>query len=91
MKSRWPLFVTMLGVWLTMPAQAQEIRSTFVRLGTGVPGVLYEPVTPGPKAGIGLLVMHPTEDYLRVCRMHRVVEARLSGVVRQQYDLQVGH
>ncbi len=66
MKSRLPLFAVMLGVWLMMPshAQAQEIRSTFVRLGAGVPGVFYEPVMPGPKAGIALLVMHPTEDYL---------------------------
>jgi hypothetical protein len=69
MKNRLPFFVAMLVALLALPVlaqtQAQEIRSTFVRLGAGVPGVLYEPVTPGPKAEIGLLVMHPDNDYLQ--------------------------
>ncbi len=45
--------------------QYQEIKSAFVRLGNGVPGVLYEPVTPGSKSGIGVFVMHSSGDYLQ--------------------------
>jgi hypothetical protein len=41
------------------------IKSTFVPLGPGVPGVLYEPATPGKKAGIAVFVMHAEGDYLR--------------------------
>jgi pimeloyl-ACP methyl ester carboxylesterase len=43
---------------------AQTIKSTFVRLDRGVPGVLYEPTTPGPKAEIAVIAMHPSGDYL---------------------------
>jgi hypothetical protein len=41
-----------------------QIKSAFVRLGQGVPGVLYEPVNPGEKAQIGVYVMHSGADYL---------------------------
>jgi hypothetical protein len=44
-------------------AQDASIRSTFVHLAMNVPAVLYEPVTPGPKAQIALLVAHGA-DYL---------------------------
>lgn len=68
MKNKLRLVASMLAL-CAMPSWAQTaapapIKTTFVRLGAGVPGVLYEPVAPGPKAGIGLFVMHPTEDYL---------------------------
>src|SRR5580700_1361522 len=42
----------------------QEVKTTFVHLGPGVPGVLYEPVTPGPKSAIAVFVMHSSGDYL---------------------------
>jgi hypothetical protein len=47
-----------------LPAVAQT-KTTFVRLGNGVPGVLYEPVTAGAKAQIGIFVMHSGGDYLQ--------------------------
>ncbi len=46
-------------------AQYQDISNTFVRLGSGVPGVLYEPVTPGPKSEIAVFAMHAESDYLQ--------------------------
>ena len=56
-----------LGIGSALPAMAQApaVKSTFVRLGSGVPGVLYEPLTPGPKAEIGVFVMHSANDYLQ--------------------------
>lgn len=56
-----------LGFGFAPPSMAQTpaIKNTFVRLGMGVPGVLYEPVTPGPKAEIGVFVMHASADYLQ--------------------------
>ncbi len=41
------------------------IRSTFVSLGGGPRpqhGMLYEPVTPGAKSQIGIILMHPSAD-----------------------------
>jgi hypothetical protein len=55
--------IVVLSVWLVSPSMAQ-IKNTFVRLGSGVPGVLYEPVTPGANSEIAILVMHPRSDYL---------------------------
>jgi hypothetical protein len=55
--------LSLLGA-LAAPAQDQQIKSTFIHLGQGVPGVLYEPVNPGPKAQIGVFVMHAEGDYL---------------------------
>jgi hypothetical protein len=46
-------------------AQYLETKSTFVSLGRGVPGVLYEPATPVAKSQIGIFVMHSGGDYLR--------------------------
>ncbi|HUO21738.1 MAG TPA: hypothetical protein VMU59_04415 [Caulobacteraceae bacterium] len=45
-------------------AQIPGVKSTFVRLGQGEPGVLYEPTNPGTKAQIALFVMHSAGDYL---------------------------
>lgn len=55
-----------LSVWIPRPSQAadQQVKTTFVRLGPGVPGVLYEPVTPGPKSAIAVFAMHSEVDYL---------------------------
>jgi pimeloyl-ACP methyl ester carboxylesterase len=59
--------IVALSVWFVSPAVAQylETKSTFVGLGRGVPGLLYEPVTPDPKSQIGVFVMHSGGDYLR--------------------------
>ncbi|HUO21754.1 MAG TPA: hypothetical protein VMU59_04495 [Caulobacteraceae bacterium] len=46
------------------PVQIAGVKTTFIHLGNGVPGVLYEPVTPGPKSQIALFVMHASGDYL---------------------------
>lgn len=56
-----------LSVWFVSPsmAQDQQTKTTFVSLGRGVPGVIYEPVTPGEKSQIGVFVMHSGGDYLR--------------------------
>jgi hypothetical protein len=48
-----------------LPAMTQETKDMFVHLGPGVPGVLYEPVTLGPKSEIGVFVMHAEVDYLQ--------------------------
>jgi hypothetical protein len=44
--------------------QVAGVKTTFVRLGNGEPGVLYEPTAPGAKAQVGLFVMHASGDYL---------------------------
>jgi hypothetical protein len=46
-------------------AAADNYKTTFIWLATGVPGVLYEPLKPGPKAGITVFAMHVDGDYLR--------------------------
>jgi hypothetical protein len=46
------------------PAQGLPIKTTFVHLGQGEPGVLYEPVSPGPKAQIAVFAMHSANDFL---------------------------
>ncbi|MDH7639321.1 hypothetical protein [Sphingomonas oryzagri] len=43
---------------------APAIRTSFVHLANGVPGVLYEPVVPGPKAETAVFIMHSSADYL---------------------------
>jgi pimeloyl-ACP methyl ester carboxylesterase len=45
-------------------AQNQQTKTTFVRLAGGVPGVLYEPVSPAEKSQIGIFAMHSGGDYL---------------------------
>lgn len=44
-------------------APAETMNTRFVPLAHGVPGVLYEPAEAGPKAGIGIFVMHASGDY----------------------------
>ena len=45
-------------------AQSPAVKTTFIKLGNGVPGVLYEPATPGARSQIGIYVMHASGDYL---------------------------
>lgn len=45
-------------------ASSPKITETFVRLGRGVPGVLYQPATPGEKSQIAIFIMHSGADYL---------------------------
>ena len=45
-------------------ADAPGYKTTFVPLGQGEPGVLYEPASPGAKASIAFFVMHASGDYL---------------------------
>ncbi len=44
-------------------AQDPQIKTTRVQLDMRTNGVLYEPVTPGEKSHIGILLMHPDRDY----------------------------
>lgn len=59
--------IVALNICFVFPsmAQDQQIKTTFVSLGRGVPGVLYEPVTPVEKSQIGVFVMHSGADYLK--------------------------
>jgi pimeloyl-ACP methyl ester carboxylesterase len=43
---------------------ADGYKTTFVWLGPGMPGVLYEPLALGSKADIGVFAMHDNGDYL---------------------------
>jgi hypothetical protein len=56
--------VAALSLVRTAVGQDQPIKTTFVHLGQGEPGVLYEPQSPGPKAQIAVFVMHSAGDYL---------------------------
>jgi hypothetical protein len=56
--------IAFLSAGLVSPSMAQTYKSTFVHLGQGVPGVLYEPLTTGAKAEIAVVVMHSGGDYL---------------------------
>jgi pimeloyl-ACP methyl ester carboxylesterase len=56
--------IVVLSFCLIAPSMAQTYKTTFVSLGPGVPGLLYEPATPGPKAEIGVVSMHIRADYL---------------------------
>ena len=71
------MFVAIAGLSLvstgTSPAQEIPMRArtldpstktTFVHLGNGEPGVLYEPKDPGPKAQVAILAMHTANDFL---------------------------
>lgn len=40
------------------------VKTTFVRLGKRVPGVLYEPLSASGKEDVNVLVMHSDEDYM---------------------------
>lgn len=46
------------------PVREPGVRTTFIRMNVGVPAVLYEPVSPGPKARIAIFVMHTGNDFL---------------------------
>jgi pimeloyl-ACP methyl ester carboxylesterase len=50
--------------WQTPPTVIPGVKYSYVPLGPGVPGVLYEPTDPGPKSHIALFVMHASGDYL---------------------------
>jgi pimeloyl-ACP methyl ester carboxylesterase len=57
------LLLSLCSASLSM-AQHEGTKSAFVWLGRGVPGLLYEPLTPGEKSHIGVFVMHAGGDYL---------------------------
>jgi hypothetical protein len=56
--------IVALNFCLVSPSMAQAYKTIFVPLGPGVPGVLYEPVTPGAKSEIAVIAMHTGADYL---------------------------
>lgn len=55
----WSLCVSAAG-----SAAPASVTTIFVHLGRGVPGVLYQPVAPGEKSRIAILIMHSGADYL---------------------------
>jgi hypothetical protein len=58
------LLALLLGALSSSLCAAQEYKTTFLPLARGVPGLLYEPASPGSKASIAVLVMHPNDDNL---------------------------
>lgn len=65
--NRWifPLIATLGFIQAPVShAQPRLVKSTYVALGRGVPGVLYEPTELGDKSQIALFVMHASGDYL---------------------------
>ena len=88
------MIVAACPLWMSqVSAQSQQIKTTFVHLGQNVPGVLYEPTTPGEKSQIGIFVMHATGDYLTfsACtelskRGYRVLCANNSSDKSQTFD-----
>lgn len=71
----------------------QEVRYSYVRLGTAMNAVLYEPVAPAEKSQIAILVMHSNEDYLTfsagselAARGYRVLCANVSDADSSQND-----
>ncbi len=46
------------------PVTVVGVKTTFIYLAGGVPGVLYEPTEPGQKAQIAVIAMHSGADYL---------------------------
>jgi hypothetical protein len=74
-------------------AQDQQVKTTYVHLANGVPGVFYEPVVSGEKSRIGVFVMHAAGDYLTfsACtelsmRGYRVLCANNSSDKSQTFD-----
>lgn len=64
MKAACALIGPLLTAWTGAALAAQEYVTIFVPLARGVPALLYEPVDPGPKAAVAVLVMHPNDDNL---------------------------
>lgn len=60
------------GLMAASPVQAQSepghfgspVKTTFIPLGRGEPGVLYQPASAGAKSAIAIFVMHSSADYL---------------------------
>lgn len=46
------------------PVLPAGVKTTFVHLGRGEPGVLYTPEAPGSKAATAVFIMHSAADYL---------------------------
>lgn len=60
-------------------ARADSYKTSPVWLAPGVPGVLYEPAEPGPKASIAILAMHPDGDYLRPGETNTCMQLAMRG------------
>ena len=56
--------ILLMSCCLVTSSMGQAYKSTFVSLAVGVPGLLSEPITPGPKAEIGVVVLHMRADNL---------------------------
>jgi hypothetical protein len=62
-----PFLASLLFLLVVQPALAEApavVTTRFVHLANGVPGVLYEPTVPGPKAATAVFIMHSSADYL---------------------------
>jgi hypothetical protein len=58
------VLILVLSFCLVSPLQAQNYKTTYVKLGNGVPGVFYEPLNPGAKAEVAIMHMHNGADIL---------------------------
>ena len=56
--------LALLGVQPAPAQTAPAIKTSFVHLANGVPGVFYEPAVPGSKAATAVFIMHSSADYL---------------------------
>ena len=56
--------IVVLNVCSASRSVAEDYKTSFVALSPGQPGVLYEPLTPGPKAEVAVFAMHDNGDYL---------------------------
>jgi hypothetical protein len=65
-KTKFSSLTTIVLLVLTAqsPVWAQNYKTTFIPVAPGEPGVLYEPLDPGPKAEVGVFAMHDNGDYL---------------------------
>jgi len=58
------VLILLITICFISSSTGQTTKSTFVSLAVGVPGLFSEPITPGAKAQIGVVVLHMRADNL---------------------------
>ena len=53
-----------LALLACAPAASAAYKTTFVEIGPSMQAMIYEPATPGPKAHIALVTIHPYANYI---------------------------
>jgi len=57
-------FKLFAGWMVATNVHAVDFTSSYVHMARGMPALLHEPVKPGPKSNIGVLILHPSADVL---------------------------